>query len=99
MAVWHFEHSGAAYDASQCRDEIRRGDALVCADGVVGLAWAWPLAITVELGKLHDAKPGAWAEIFADAKISREQVRAAVEIARELGRPVNAEVETFARAA
>jgi hypothetical protein len=57
---------------------------------VVGLAWAWPLAVTVAAGELHEieADTGAYARVLADAGIGAAQVRAAVERADKMGLPV-----------
>jgi hypothetical protein len=54
MKVWHFDSTGDAYDATQCREEIKSGDILVIAsEGVVGIADTWPFAITEAHGHLH----------------------------------------------
>lgn len=51
--VHTFGDTGEAYDASQCRDEIRDGDILhVPSESVVGFLFqAWPTAVTVESGE------------------------------------------------
>ncbi|MGA5501734.1 hypothetical protein [Streptomyces umbrinus] len=53
--VHRFDSTGSAYNATQCRDDIRDGDVLVVErEGVVGfLRSAWPAAITAEYGELH----------------------------------------------
>lgn len=74
----YFESTGEAYDACQCDARIKTGDMLIIAnEGVIGMAWAWPVAITAEHGALHGAKDpgvitsadgmGATAEQLADA--------------------------------
>lgn len=57
---------------------------------VVGLAWAWPLAVTVERGELHDIEDtlDAYRQVIADAEISHDQIKAAIAAATELGAPV-----------
>jgi len=88
-----FDHSGDAYDATMCSDEIATGDTLLIEpEGVVGLAWAWPVAVTVSLGHLHGPVEGATAEaiaaLAADAKWTREQIAAACAVADTYGFPV-----------
>ncbi|MBK6018525.1 hypothetical protein [Streptomyces sp. MBT53] len=55
VMVHRFDDTEEAYDATQCRDDIRDGDVLVVErEGVVGfLRCAWPAAITAEHGELH----------------------------------------------
>lgn len=55
MATTHeFASTGQAYDACQCRDDIKNGDTLVIAsERVVGVAHTWPFAVTPEHGHLH----------------------------------------------
>ena len=86
-----FDDSGEAYNATQCSDAIRRGDVLVIEDeGVVGLANAWPLAVTAEAGEFHliDDKPGSVQSVLGDAGITAEQVRGATAVAEALGYPL-----------
>lgn len=57
--VFVFHDTGEAYDAVQTMDEINDGDILLIPDeGVVGIAWTWPIAITKECGELHQANEG-----------------------------------------
>ncbi|MEU8989987.1 hypothetical protein AB0C98_26750 [Streptomyces sp. NPDC048558] len=55
VMVHRFDSTEEAYNATQCRDDIRDGDVLVVeGEGVVGfLRCAWPAAITAEHGELH----------------------------------------------
>lgn len=54
--VHTFSSTGRAYDACQ-GDEIKNGDILLIpSEKVVGLAWTWPVAVTVEYGALHIPK-------------------------------------------
>jgi hypothetical protein len=64
--VHKFGDTGDAYDFCQCSDDINTGDLLVIeregdeyhdAEHVVGLAWAWPIAVTAAPGKLHSVNP------------------------------------------
>ena len=49
-----FATSGDAYNATQCLDLLAgNGHALVCADGVIGLSYTWPVAVTADPGNLH----------------------------------------------
>ena len=87
-----FASSADAYDDCQTDDTIKNGDALVVdSEGVVGVAWTWPLAVTAKNGELHTITdtPGAVDRVLADAKISRAQVQSAVDIARKKGYPVS----------
>ena len=75
----HFDDSGVAYDATQCRENIKTGDILLIESlGVVGLAWTWPISVTAHHGKLHTAKDANADALLEDAKITREQARGAV---------------------
>ena len=53
--VYHFNSTGEAYNATQCRDDIRDGDVLVVeSEGVTGfLDAAWPVAVTKAHGQFH----------------------------------------------
>lgn len=79
-----FEDTAEAYDATQCRDDIRDGDVLIIErEGVVGfLRTAWPAAITAERGKLHgvDGDP----RTLDDGRYVAS-VEAAEQVAREHG--------------
>jgi len=56
--VHRFTSTAEAYDATQCRDDIRDGDVLVVeSERVVGfLDAAWPIAITEAHGEFHGLK-------------------------------------------
>ncbi|MEU6318074.1 hypothetical protein [Streptomyces sp. NPDC047009] len=89
-SVHHFAGSTAeAYDASQCRDDIRNGDVLVVeAEGVVGfLDEAWPVAITKTHGEFHGLKLPAREHHDGRFTASAE---IAERIAAELGFPLAA---------
>lgn len=71
VGVHVFDSTGAAYDASQTRDDIRDGDVLVVeSEGVVGImVAAWPTAVTLRSGAFHVlAEDAEWSAIraFAD---------------------------------
>lgn len=55
-----FNSTGEAYDASQCRDDIKDGDVLtIPSEKVVGFLFkAWPIAVTPEPGEFHQLEPG-----------------------------------------
>ena len=56
--IWHFDSTVEAYDACQCREDIKTGDILVIEnEQVIGLADCWPVALTKERGELHQIKP------------------------------------------
>lgn len=89
MTIHTFRSTGNAYDRCQCDDTIRTGDMLVIeSESIIGLAGAWPIAVTEAAGNLHhlddDAYPtmpaGAWKAIC-----TREQAIAAVRAAIERG--------------
>jgi hypothetical protein len=81
-----FYSTGEAYDATQCDETIKNGDVLVCdRERVIGLAWTWPMAVTVDAGQLHTARTMGIEHLLTDANISVEQVRAAVAAADTRG--------------
>lgn len=84
-----FATTGNAYDACQVDDAIRKGHTLVIVpEGVVGLAWAWPVAVTADAGHLHklgDAGATSLAELVAPLDFSESDVLSAITLARALG--------------
>jgi hypothetical protein len=49
-----FETTAAAYDACQCDSSLKDGDILIIqSERVVGVVDTWPMAVTVDHGKLH----------------------------------------------
>ena len=83
-----FDSTGDAYSSTQCDDSIKKGDALVIqSEGVVGLAWIWPVAVTVKVGELHAVEHSS-AGVIADAGWTPEQIRTAVELADSFKFPV-----------
>jgi len=58
--VWNFDNTNEAYDSCMANENIKEGDVLVIAsEKVVGIAYAWPFAITKEWGALHFLKISA----------------------------------------
>jgi hypothetical protein len=77
-----FESSGEAYDRIQWDDHIRTGRIFtVESEKIVGIAWAWPIAVTAEHGELSSTKrdPRQWKD--EEPKIATS-VAAALELAR-----------------
>ncbi|MET7495087.1 hypothetical protein [Streptomyces sp900116325] len=92
-AVHRFDDTIEAYDATQCRDDIRDGDVLVVeSEKVVGLlVEAWPIAITEVSGEFH----GLTAPVgeFKDGRYIASAERA-IKLAGELGFPVRQSAQT-----
>lgn len=61
MTIHIFTDTGEAYDAANSCDKVKRGDILLVEnEGVIGIADAWPIAITGNNGVFHttiDADP------------------------------------------
>ena len=81
--------TGNAYDACQVDSMICKGHTLIILDeGVVGLAWAWPVAVTAAAGHLHklgDAGALTLADLVAPLEFDEDDVRSAIIVARALG--------------
>lgn len=90
MMTHEFESTGEAYDATQTEDAIKDGDLLLIpSERVVGIADTWPVAVTVEFGKLHTIVDGATlAEHFADNRACRDAIEKAKQLARHHGWPI-----------
>lgn len=92
MAIHRFEDTGAAYDAAQASPDIARGDILVIeSEQVVGLAHAWPVAITAKAGHLHQVEEGKTIMVLAEGEnpmFNREQIENALIVAKEQGWPL-----------
>lgn len=97
MAMKKFGSTGRAYDASNTC--VETGTVLVVeSERVVGLAWAWPIAVTQEGGKFHDidvnpdmddqAVMTVVRRVMVDAQISWADVREAYAAAMERGWPI-----------
>lgn len=93
-----FESTGAAYDATQCREDIKNGDCLfIPEERVVGLAATWPVAITANAGNLHaladdTAVDAAW---MKSNGWTVDQIRAAVRFAAAWGFEIVAPFRAF----
>ncbi|HBO6962740.1 TPA: hypothetical protein L4936_001601 [Pseudomonas aeruginosa] len=84
----NFISTSAAYDATQCDQTVEKGHALhVIAEKVVGLAWTWPVAITLEAGALH-CMGDTPDTVISDAGWTTEQIKHAVALADQRGYPV-----------
>jgi hypothetical protein len=71
VKVHKFDNTGDAYDACQCDDDINTGDVLVIEpEGVVGIAWVWPFALTAAHGALHTLNDGADPTTMDDGKFA-----------------------------
>lgn len=82
--IWRFDSSGEAYDACQCRADIESGDVLLIeSEGVVGLAWAWPVAISAANGALHQAKSARVVIHPDDMGASPDQLNRALRLCAE----------------
>lgn len=86
-----FYDSGEAYDNTQCRDDIAKGDLLLIErEGIVGIAYVWPFAVTANYGKLHGCTD--FAAITNDDRRSgwdwEPSITAAKKLAVEKGFPV-----------
>ena len=89
MQLHFFESTTEAYASVQCDESVRTGDLLVIAsERVVGIATAWPVAVSKEHGVLHcTADIEAW-KAAASPKNAEAEARgmsAAIELARLLG--------------
>lgn len=96
IQVHKFDDTGDAYDYSQCSDRIQMGDVLVIlSEQVVGfLLSAWPVAVTVEHGKLHAFTPGTPPNVGPcpqDARDWTPYYERARQVAREYGFPLSHE--------
>lgn len=100
-----FVSTGKAYDASNTCTET--GTVLVVeSECVVGLAWAWPIAVTQVGGAFHDLDTKGATEaaaimpvvrrVMADAQISWADLREAYETAKERGWAIQPWVEIVA---
>lgn len=84
-----FDSTREAYDAANEDDEVNIGDILVVqSEGVVGLAWAYPVAVTEKYGEFHHVENGSHADVFADAKFDLATVQVAIKVASGYGYPL-----------
>ena len=79
-----FPSSGAAYDACNSDETMETGTIfMVPREQVVGIAWAWPVAVTYVAGHLHTLE-GDSRTAFLDPEV-KEAVPTAVSLADSLG--------------
>jgi hypothetical protein len=85
MKTHNFKTSAQAYNETMTSDEIAVGDILIIkSEQIVGLADAWPIAVTVEHGELHQVADGKNL-VDCDFDFTVEQIETAKQIARDLG--------------
>ena len=61
IAMHTFDSTREAYNATQCRDDIKKGDILLIpSEGVVGIADTWPFAVSSKRGELHGIDVTGW---------------------------------------
>src|SRR5262245_12140880 len=83
IKVHKFKSAGEAYDTCMWNEEIKSGDVLVIAsEGVVGIAYAWPFAVTEEYGDLHGMEPGYTLATMFGGKFAASEPTALAEIAK-----------------
>jgi hypothetical protein len=91
-AVHTFTDTGDAYDACQTDDDIADSDILICTDEkVVGLADAWPVAVTKAHGNLHTFRVGSDPTKIHPA----DKIKAAVAEAKKRGWAIDPQLEKF----
>ncbi len=91
-----YETSGEAYDASQC--ELQTGTVMhIPSEKVIGIADTWPMAVTIEIGKLHGIAQGYSLERFMrNVGFMAGDVQEAVALADLMGYPVEEWARTVA---
>lgn len=81
--VHFYDSSDAAYEA--CLDDspcIKEGDVLaILAEGIIGLASSYPLAVTLTTGALHGLRPMTADTVLRETAHDADQWRHAVELA------------------
>lgn len=95
----HFDDSSeAAYEA--CLDDspcIQEGDVLaILAEGIIGLASSYPLAVTLTIGALHSLRPMTAETVLRETVHDADQWRHAVELALAHHLPVAPHLLAFA---
>jgi len=85
----YFNSTGEAYDETQCNDDIKFGDVLVIRrEKVVGVADAWPIAVTKKAGNLHTLMCNEDFGTYQDGKLLLAALDAEA-VAIELGYALN----------
>ena len=79
-----FPTSGAAYDACNSDETMETGTIfMVPSEQIVGIAWAWPVAVTRNAGHLHTLENDSrTADLDPEVK---QAVKAAAALALALG--------------
>ena len=97
MKYIDFPSSGNAYDACNSREDMVTGRIFtVEAEEIVGISWAWPIAITKEYGHIHSVSsdPRTWMVKSEGSKQVLEEpaiaasVKEAIKLAQSKGWPV-----------
>ena len=86
MKTFHYETTSEAYDCTMAEvDGVSVGDTLVIKnERVVGIATAWPIAVTVSHGHLHTANKHL--DHISDIDgLNQESIKRATVLAVELG--------------
>jgi len=90
-----FPSSGAAYDACNSREEMVTGRIFtVESEQIVGISWAWPIAVTQQSGKIHTVNrdPRTWKRApkggFEEPEIAAA-VKEAIRLCQFKGWPVS----------
>ena len=87
--VHEFASTRQAYDGCQCNESIADGDVLsIPSQGVAGVAWTWPVAVTANAGDLHslDGTGNPWEHEASERfEAFRKGWEAATALAREKG--------------
>lgn len=77
-----FATTKEAYDATQTGEAPLGSVLLIPSEGVVGLAWTWPVAVTVASGELHQVADVFQADnIIAEAAWGKAQLETARDFA------------------
>lgn len=98
--IYHtFSSTAQAYNSTMCSDDISKGDILLIeSEEVVALAWAWPVAVTANIGSLHGTKTGnclrtiredEYQDNAGEQVFTEEQISNAEELALKLGYKLN----------
>lgn len=85
-----YESTEEAYAACQTDETVKNGDTLIVeTEEVIGLAWTWPVAVTVRNGELHTLKIDCdMVSMIVEAGWNNELLAIAVAIADARGWPV-----------
>lgn len=94
----YFPTTDEAYDCCNMGEtfeevDVTKGDTIIIeSERVVGVAWAWPVAVTKEFGQLHTVKEGmSYIEfiLLEHGAPTLEAFDQAVAVAVELGYELN----------